>query len=127
MRKFKLKCQKLEMLPLMLEEKAQALVTWVYPVFDVVGGKAYPTEKICSRVDGIARKAIGAKLYGLTAAHLQQPAAKGGVGFIFPSLYLQHLHSKRYVQWVVDPESMPAVHTKASDSWRRPYLDNRVS
>ena len=46
MRKYKLKCQQLEMLPLTLEEKAQALATWAYPVFDVVGRMAYPMDKI---------------------------------------------------------------------------------
>ena len=127
MRKYELKCQQLGMLPLTLEEKAQALATWAYPVFDVVGRMVYPTDKICSRVDDVARKAMGAKSYGLTAAHLQQPTGKGGVGLILPSLYLQHLHSKRYVQWALDPDSLPQMHTKAFDSWRWPYLDNKIS
>ena len=87
MRKYKLKCQQqLVMLLLTLEEKAQALGTWAYPVFDAVGRVAYPSEKICRRVDAMVRKAVGAKPYGLTVAHPQQPKEKGGIGFILPSL-----------------------------------------
>ena len=127
MQKCEMQCLQLAMPPPTLERKAQALVTWAYPVFDVVGRMVHPTEKICSRVDEMARKAISAKSYGFTAAHLQQRKAKGGIGFALTSLFLLHLHSKRYVQWMQDLGSLSVAHTKTFGTCRWPYLDNKVA
>ena len=73
--------------------------------------------QICSRVDKMARKAVGAKFYGLVAAPLQQPKGKGGIGFILPPPFLKYIHSKWYVQWMRYPESLPVVQAKAPDTW----------
>ena len=60
MRTYETKCLQLVMLPRTLEEEAKALVTWAYPVFNVVGTMVYLTQKVCSRVAELPQKPVGA-------------------------------------------------------------------
>ena len=53
-------------LPLLDAEKATALVTWAYPVFEVVAQHVYPPESIRKEADDIARKILGIHNRSLT-------------------------------------------------------------
>ena len=80
----------------------------------------YPMDMVYNRVEEMARKAEGAKSYGLTAVHLQEPANKGAIGFILPSL-------KRYIQWRQDSNSLPVQQVKVFNTSGWLYLDNKVA
>ena len=75
----------------------------------------------------MTRKAFRAKSYGLRAAQLQLPQERGSIGFISSSLYLLHLHSNRYAQWMQNPESLPVAQTKAFGEHKLPRLDKKVA
>ena len=73
------------------------LVTWAYPVFDVVAEQVYPPEGVRKEADDMARKVLGIQNWSMTEAIAMQPREEGGIGMILPSTYLLYIHSQRYI------------------------------
>jgi len=68
LRTFEVKAGQLAQLQLSDEEKGRALLTWAYPVFDVVEKLVYQVQQVRVRVDMIARQALRMANWGLTDA-----------------------------------------------------------
>ena len=109
MKKFEQKMVFLQSLPFSEAERAKAILTWACPVFSVVGKVVFPTEEVMKKVDAMARAVMGIKSWGITTKILTQRKEQGGVELVMPSVYLRHLHSKYYVQYVSHPDSVPRV------------------
>ena len=112
MKKFVQKMTFLQSLPLSEEERVQAILTWACPVFSVVAKVVYPNQEVQKKVDALARTVMGIKSWSMTTQIMQQDKRKGGVGLCMPSTYLMHLHSKYYVQYVVNPNSIPRFNKR---------------
>mmetsp|Transcript_45448 Transcript_45448/g.81366 ORF Transcript_45448/g.81366 Transcript_45448/m.81366 type:complete len:123 (-) Transcript_45448:346-714(-) len=85
LRNFENKAGQLTQRHLSYEEQGRALLTWAYPVFDVVLKLVYPVQQVWVRVDVIVRQAVRMANWGLTDAINMQPAGTGGIRIILPS------------------------------------------
>ena len=111
-------------LPLSDIEKAKALITWAYPVFDVVAQQVYPPEGVRKEADDMARKVLGIQNWSMTEAIAMQPEEEGGIGMILPSTYV---HCERYLRWMKDPELLTSEGRQELDEWREGRLGHRLS
>ena len=127
MKKFEQKMVFLQSLPLSEAEREKAILTWACPVFSVVGKVVFPTEEVTKKVDALARAVIRIKSWGITTRILTQRKEQGGVELVMPSVYLRHLHSKYYVQYVLSPDSMPRAQKEEFEKWRSSALDTTLA
>ena len=70
---------------------------------------------------------MGIKSWGITTKILTQRKEQGGVELVMPSVYLRHLHSKYYVQYVSHPDSVPRVQKEEFERWRGPALGTTLA
>ena len=56
-----------------------------------------------------------------------QPEDKGGIGMILPSQYLLYVHSKRYVHWMKNPDTLTGAQLRSFEEWKGNQLQDSVS
>ena len=127
LRKLRNKASHLRILPLSDKDKVKALVTWAYPVFDVVAQLVYPPEGVRREADDIVRKTLGVQNWSMTDSIVMQPAEEGGIDMIFPSTYLLCVHAKQFVRWMRDPDTLTGPRRQEMDAWREGRLGDRLS
>ena len=118
LQQFKTKTRQLGTLPLSGIEKVKALITWAYPVFDVVAKLVYPVQQVRTRMDEIARQSLQMANWSMTDSINVQLESKGGIGTILPSHYLLYVHSKRYAGWMRHPDSLTGVQLRSFHDWK---------
>ena len=107
LRKFQQKMAFLRILPLSEKERAFAILTWASLVCSlVVKVVVYPTIEIRWKLDEEARAVMNIKTWSMATQILKQDSKQGGINLCTPSLYLAHLHSNRYVQYISNPNAV---------------------
>ena len=114
-------------LPLSEKERAYAILTWASPVFSVVAKVVHPMVEIRQKVHSWAWEGMGVRSWVMTSPILMQEESKGGIGLCMPSLYISHLHSKRYVQFVANPDQIPHPQQDGVQLWPGPGVDASIA
>ena len=64
--------------------------------------------------------------WGMTDSISMQHEEKGGIRMVLPSLYLLYLHSKRYVRWMKDPDSLAGAQLESFNAWKGGQLTDSI-